>query len=99
MAKTAQTGERGHDSGLETGPGLSKESWAVSDLSHLQNHPGVDEMFLRRHELDLQRQYTGYNFGTILVWMRSTLALCTLGSYEGMGLDVIELENAFHGHS
>lgn len=39
------------------------------------------------------------DLGTILVWTRSTLAHCTLGSYEGIGLDVTELENAFRGHS
>lgn len=81
------------------GATLSKEARAVSDLSRLQKHPGADEMFLRGRELDLQRQYAGYNFGAILVWMRSMLAHCTLGSYEGMVLDVTELENAFHGHS
>jgi len=99
LAKAAQTGERGPGSGREMGPALSKEAWAVSDLSRLQNHPGGNEIFLRWRGLDLQRQYTHPNFGTILGWMRSTLAHCALGSCEGMGLGITQPENAFCGRS
>lgn len=45
LTRVAPT-EESSGSGQELGPGFAKETWAVSDLSHLQKHQEADETLL-----------------------------------------------------